>query len=49
MLMACSVPGALVSLGLAFLVSLTAHCSHPQAEGATQGGLDVSRANLWAR
>ncbi|KAB0401609.1 hypothetical protein E2I00_007267, partial [Balaenoptera physalus] len=48
MLMACSVPGALVSLGLAFLLSLTAHCSHPQAEGATQGGLDVSRANLWA-
>ncbi|XP_061063851.1 mesothelin-like protein [Eubalaena glacialis] len=40
--------GALVSPGLAFLVSLTAHCSHPQAEGATQGGLDVSRANLWA-
>nr|XP_033695218.1 mesothelin-like protein [Tursiops truncatus] len=48
MLMACSVPSALVSPGLTFLVSLTAHCSHPQAEGATQGGLDVSRANMWA-
>lgn len=46
---ACSVPGALVSPGLALLVSLTAHCSHPQAEGASQGGLDASRADLWAR
>ncbi|XP_055418680.1 mesothelin-like protein [Bubalus kerabau] len=40
--------GALVSPGLALLVSLTAHCSHPQAEGASQGGLDASRADLWA-
>uniref|UniRef100_A0A8C6CP37 Mesothelin like n=1 Tax=Moschus moschiferus TaxID=68415 RepID=A0A8C6CP37_MOSMO len=39
---------ALVSPGLALLVSLTAHCSHPQAEGASQGGLDASRADLWA-
>ncbi|XDB64102.1 hypothetical protein AB1E18_017418 [Capra hircus] len=39
---------ALVSMGLALLVSLTAHCSHPQAEGASQGGLDASRADLWA-
>lgn len=31
------VPDALVSMGLALLVSLTAHCSHPQAEGASQG------------
>ncbi|XP_057605142.1 mesothelin-like protein isoform X2 [Hippopotamus amphibius kiboko] len=40
--------GALVSPGLTLLVSLTAHCSHPQAEGTSQGGLDASRANLWA-
>lgn len=48
-LMSCSVPGALVSPGLALLVSLTAHCSHPQAEGTSQGGLDASWADLWAR
>uniref|UniRef100_A0A8D1GBM2 Mesothelin like n=2 Tax=Sus scrofa TaxID=9823 RepID=A0A8D1GBM2_PIG len=40
--------GALVSPGLALLVSLTAHCSHPQAEGTSQGGLDASWADLWA-
>ncbi|KAB0347178.1 hypothetical protein FD754_012035 [Muntiacus muntjak] len=40
--------GALVNPGLALLVSLTAHCSHPQAEGASQGGLDTGRADLWA-
>uniref|UniRef100_A0A8C3X7S1 Mesothelin like n=1 Tax=Catagonus wagneri TaxID=51154 RepID=A0A8C3X7S1_9CETA len=39
--------GALVSPGFALLVSLTAHCSHPQAEGTSQGGLDASRADLW--
>nr|XP_006204442.1 mesothelin-like protein [Vicugna pacos] len=39
---------ALVSPGLALLVSLTAHCSPPNTKGASQGGLDASSANLWA-
>ncbi|ELK10852.1 Mesothelin-like protein [Pteropus alecto] len=39
---------ALVSLGLILFMWLTAHCSRPQAEGFSQGGLDASRANVWA-
>ncbi|XP_044903931.1 mesothelin-like protein isoform X7 [Felis catus] len=46
--MAHSVPGAQVSPGLALLMWLTAHCSCPQAQGFSQGGLDASRADLWA-
>uniref|UniRef100_A0A8C2YSI9 Mesothelin like n=1 Tax=Chinchilla lanigera TaxID=34839 RepID=A0A8C2YSI9_CHILA len=44
-----SVPGALASPGLALLLSLTAHCSSPRAEGVLQGGLDVSEVDPWAR
>ncbi|XP_030157335.2 mesothelin-like protein [Lynx canadensis] len=40
--------GAQVSPGLALLMWLTAHCSRPQAQGFSQGGLDASRADLWA-
>uniref|UniRef100_A0A9L0KB32 Mesothelin like n=2 Tax=Equus asinus TaxID=9793 RepID=A0A9L0KB32_EQUAS len=40
--------GVLVSLGLALLVWLTVPCSGPQAEGFSHGGLDASRADLWA-
>ncbi|XP_045640008.1 mesothelin-like protein [Ursus americanus] len=40
--------GAQVNPGLALLVWLTAHCSCPQAQGFSQGGLDASRADLWA-
>uniref|UniRef100_A0A667HCS6 Mesothelin like n=1 Tax=Lynx canadensis TaxID=61383 RepID=A0A667HCS6_LYNCA len=39
---------AQVSPGLALLMWLTAHCSRPQAQGFSQGGLDASRADLWA-
>ncbi|XP_005391667.1 PREDICTED: mesothelin-like protein [Chinchilla lanigera] len=41
--------GALASPGLALLLSLTAHCSSPRAEGVLQGGLDVSEVDPWAR
>nr|XP_020032881.1 mesothelin-like protein [Castor canadensis] len=41
--------GALVSPGLTLLLSLTAHCSHPQAEGFSEGGLEASGADPWAR
>ncbi|XP_035939290.2 mesothelin-like protein isoform X1 [Halichoerus grypus] len=40
--------GAQMSPGLALLMWLTAHCSCPQAQGFSQGGLDASRADLWA-
>ncbi|XP_014648902.1 PREDICTED: mesothelin-like protein [Ceratotherium simum simum] len=43
-----STPRVLVSLGLTLLMWLNAHCSRPQAEGFSQGGLDDSRADLWA-
>ncbi|KAM5198286.1 LOW QUALITY PROTEIN: mesothelin-like protein [Hipposideros larvatus] len=40
--------GALVSLGLILFMWLTAHCSRPQADGFSQGGLDASKADMWA-
>ncbi|XP_007528128.1 mesothelin-like protein isoform X2 [Erinaceus europaeus] len=40
--------GALVRLGLVLLVSLTAHCASPPAEGISPGRLDTGRADLWA-
>ncbi|XP_047694771.1 LOW QUALITY PROTEIN: mesothelin-like protein [Prionailurus viverrinus] len=46
--MAHSVPGPQVSPGLALLMWFTAHCSCPQAQGFSQGGLDASRTDLWA-
>lgn len=49
LLTACSVPGAPVNPGLILFVWLAAHCSRPQAEGFSQGGLDASRADTWAR
>ncbi|XP_045400732.1 mesothelin-like protein [Lemur catta] len=39
--------GALAGHGLA-LLSLTAHCSRPRAEGFTQGAPDAGGADLWA-
>uniref|UniRef100_A0A2K5HLI7 Mesothelin like n=1 Tax=Colobus angolensis palliatus TaxID=336983 RepID=A0A2K5HLI7_COLAP len=42
------IPGALQSSGLTLLLSLAAHCSGPQAKALSPGGLDASRANLWA-
>lgn len=45
-----SVAGALASPGLALLLSLTAHCSGPQAKGLPRGGLNASEAaNAWVR
>lgn len=44
-----SVAGALASPGLALLLSLTAHCSGPQAKGLPKGGLNASEANTWVR
>ncbi|XP_055460646.1 mesothelin-like protein [Psammomys obesus] len=41
--------GALVSLGLTLLLSLTAHCSGPQTKGFPKGGLDASEATTWVR
>uniref|UniRef100_A0A8C6H3Q1 Mesothelin-like n=1 Tax=Mus spicilegus TaxID=10103 RepID=A0A8C6H3Q1_MUSSI len=41
--------GALASPGLALLLSLTAHCSGPQAKGLPKGGLNASEANTWVR
>ncbi|XP_031208426.1 mesothelin-like protein [Mastomys coucha] len=41
--------GALVSPGLALLLSLTAHCSSPQAKGLPKGGLNASEADTWVR
>uniref|UniRef100_A0A671FW00 Mesothelin like n=1 Tax=Rhinolophus ferrumequinum TaxID=59479 RepID=A0A671FW00_RHIFE len=40
--------GVPVNPGLILFVWLTAHCSRPQAEGFSQGGLDASRADTWA-
>ncbi|KAM7148068.1 mesothelin-like protein isoform 2-T2 [Molossus nigricans] len=40
--------GALACPGLILFTWLTAHCSHPQAKGFSQEGLDASRADLWA-
>uniref|UniRef100_A0A8C7BLU3 Mesothelin like n=1 Tax=Neovison vison TaxID=452646 RepID=A0A8C7BLU3_NEOVI len=36
-----------VNPGLALLVWLTAHCSCPQAQGSSQGGLEASGDDLW--
>ncbi|XP_055991076.1 mesothelin-like protein [Sorex fumeus] len=41
--------GALVAPTFALLLSLTAHCSDPQAESSSEGGLDASKADLWVR
>ncbi|XP_032701945.1 mesothelin-like protein [Lontra canadensis] len=39
--------GGQVNPGLALLVWLTAHCSCPQAQGSSQGGLEASGDDLW--
>lgn len=44
-----SFTGALASPGLALLLSLTAHCSGPQAKGLPKDGLNASEANTWVR
>lgn len=44
-----SVAGALVSLALTLLLSLTAHCSGPQTKGFPKGGLNASEATTRVR